>query len=230
MIPLVLLPGMMCDARLFSPQINAFSQSRIIHFAPILEVTTQATAAVILKTCPPRFALAGLSMGGIVAMEILRQAPDRVDRIALLDTNPLSEPLDFQARRNAQIEKVQAGGLTGVMRNEMKPHYLTNGRHRDTILELCMDMAETMGPQIFVAQSKALQSRLDQTETLRACRVPSLVLCGRDDALCPVHRHELMHDLMQGSVLKVIENAGHLPTLEQPEQTTAALARWLEVP
>ena len=230
MTPLVLLPGMMCDARLFAPQIAAFSNRRVVHIAPMRDDTVTACAALILRDAPPQFALAGLSMGGIVAMEVLRQAPERVERIALLDTNHRPETAEIRAQREPQIEKVQMGKLVSVMQNEMKPNYLTDGPHRARILDLCLDMAKTLGPEVFVAQSRALQSRPDQTATLQSCAVPALILCGRDDMLCPVHRHERMHDLIQKSSLEVIENAGHLPTLEQPEQTTAALARWLETP
>lgn len=229
MTPLVLIPGMMCDARLFSPQISAFSATHPIALAPIADHdTVEALAADILAWAPPTFALAGLSMGGIVAMEILRQDPDRVARLALLDTNPLAETDAVKSRREPQIDKVRAGGLRGVMRDEMKPNYLTDGPSRGAILDLCMAMAETLGPDVFIRQSRALQTRPDQQETLRAYSGPSLVLCGRDDALCPVQRHELMASLLPRSTLTIIDGAGHLPVLEQPEKTNAALRRWLE--
>lgn len=229
MIPLVLIPGMMCDARLFGPQIDSFSADMPIILAPINDHdTVAALAADILSWTPDRFALAGLSMGGIVAMEVLRQAPERVERLALLDTNPLAETDEVKARREPQIAKVRAGGLCGVMRDEMTPNYLTGGPRRDTILDLCMAMAETIGGAVFIRQSRALQTRPDQQGTLHTFGGPSLVLCGRDDALCPVQRHELMASLLPNAVLEIVENAGHLPTLEQPETTNAALRRWLE--
>jgi pimeloyl-ACP methyl ester carboxylesterase len=228
MTPLVLLPGMMCDARLFSPQIAAFSGRRAVMIAPLTGDHVSDIAEKILKDAPPLFCLAGLSMGGIVAMEILRQAPDRIARIALLDTNPLAETPQIQARREPQIAAVKNGQLSKIMRDEMKPNYLTDGPQRAAILDLCMEMATALGPDAFVAQSRALQTRPDQSETLRNCTKPTLVLCGRDDSLCPVHRHELMHELIPNSVLHIVENAGHLPTREQPQETTAALSRWLE--
>ncbi|MDU9004417.1 alpha/beta fold hydrolase [Sedimentitalea todarodis] len=229
MTPLVLIPGMMCDARLFGPQIDAFSGRHPITLAPInAHDTVAALAADILTWAPQRFAMAGLSMGGIVAMEVLRQAPDRVVRLALLDTNPLAETDAVKSRREPQIGTVRAGGLRAVMRDEMKPNYLTDGPRRGAILDLCMAMAESLGPEVFIRQSRALQTRPDQQQTLRAFSGPSLVLCGRDDALCPVHRHELMASLMPQARLEIIEDAGHLPVLEQPEQTNAALRRWLE--
>lgn len=218
----------MCDARLWAPQIAAFSGERAVQTAPMRGETMTEIAADVLAHAPPIFALAGLSMGGIVAMEILRLAPKRVERLALLDTNPLAELPEVAERREPQIAKVQEGALTDVMRDEMKPHYLTDGPHRAGILALCMDMAKALGPEVFVAQSRALQLRPPQIETLKKSRVPTIILCGRDDKLCPIARHQLMYDLMPHARFTIIEDAGHLPTLEQPQETTAALAQWLE--
>lgn len=229
MTPLLLLPGMMCDARLFQPQIAAFSGTRAVMCAPIGGHTSVAAlAAEVLDNAPQNFALAGLSMGGIVAMEVLRQATERVAGLALLDTNPLAERPEVKARRAPQMESVRNGGLWTVMREEMKPNYLAEGPGQGAILDLCMAMAMDLGDQVFLNQSMALMDRPDQTKTLRRYAGPSLLLCGRADTLCPVERHALMQGLLSNSRLEIIENAGHLPVLEQPEQTTAALARWLE--
>lgn len=229
MIPLLLIPGMMCDARLFSPQIAALSGQRTLVLAPIVaHESVEALARDILVNAPARFALAGLSMGGIVAMEVIRQAPERVERLALLDTNPLAELEQVRHRREPQIERVRAGGLRAVMQHEMVPNYLAKRHGAQPLLDLCLDMAIGLGPDVFIRQSRALQNRPDQQDTLRAVTVPSLVLCGADDVLCPFDRHILMRDLIDGARLEVIERAGHIPTLENPEQTTAALARWLE--
>lgn len=229
MTPLVLIPGMMCDGRLFGPQITALGHRRAIHIAPITEHdSTAALAAALLAGAPPRFALAGLSMGGIVAMEVMAQAPERVERLALLDTNPRSELPEVQARRGPQIERVRAGGLAGVMQGEMMPHYLADAAGQPDLLDLCLTMALDLGPDVFARQSLALRDRPDRQDTLTAVAVPTLLLCGREDRLCPLERHELMHRLVPGSDLTIIEGAGHLPTLERPEETTAALVRWLE--
>ncbi len=228
-LPLLLIPGMMCDARLFAPQIAAFSGRRAVHVAPITEhMTVEALAEAVLAQAPPRFALAGLSMGGIVAMEVLRQAGERVERIALLDTNPKAEHPKVCAGREPQIASVRAGGLLDVMRADMFPRYLANPPGDSTILDLCAEMALALGPEVFERQSRALQTRPDQTETLRRVTLPALVLCGQEDRLCPLERHTLMHELLAGSDLVVIEGAGHLPTLERPIETNAALQRWLE--
>ena len=227
--PLVLIPGMMCDARLFGPQIAAFSGQRAVHVAPITgHDNVAALAAEVLSHAPPAFALAGLSMGGIVAMEVVRQAPDRVRRVAFLDTNPKAESDRIKALRAPQMARARAGELAAVMRDEMKPNYLSDGPRRGDILDLCMEMAQALGAEVFLRQSQALMSRPDQQQSLRAVSVPGLALCGRDDLLCPVHRHELIADLMPDCTLEIIEGAGHLPTLEQPGPTNSALARWLE--
>jgi pimeloyl-ACP methyl ester carboxylesterase len=220
---------MMCDARLFFPQISKLSVAHAVMVAPMVGADSMADLArEVLDNAPPCFALAGLSMGGILAMEVLRQAPDRVERLALLDTNPRAELPEVKARRTPQMEAVKAGRLREVMRDEMKPNYLVDSPRKPAILDLCMDMALDLGPQVFLNQSIALRDRPDQQDSLAAYKGKALVLCGRHDALCPVERHELMHGLLENSHLHIIENAGHLPTLEQPQDTTAALIRWLE--
>lgn len=228
-LPLVLLPGMMCDARLFAPQVEVLSQRCPVSVGDISAHDDMAAlAAAVLADAPPLFALGGLSMGGIVAMEMIRQAPERIAKLCLMDTNPLAEVDAVKARRGPQIDKVRAGQLDHVMRDEMKPNYLANGPQRAGILDLCMDMALALGVDAFVRQSVALRDRPDQCDTLRRVKVPTLVICGREDRLCPVARHTLMQELVGGSVLEIIDGAGHLPTLEQPQQTTAALVRWME--
>ncbi len=140
-----------------------------------------------------------------MAMEVLRQAPERVDGFALMDTNPLAETAEVQARRVPQIEAVQAGDLRRVMRDERKPTYLADGPGRQAILDLCMEMAEELGTGVFVRRSRALRDRPDQTETLRAVHGPAPILCGRHEVPCPASRHELMHELMPGCRLAIVE-------------------------
>ena len=228
MTPLVFIPGMMCDARLYAPQIASLNR-RPVMVAPCTEAeTVEALATLTLAAAPPRFALAGLSMGGIVAMEVVRQAPGRVERLCLMDTNPKAEAEAIRSARVPQVERALSGSLAAVMRDEMKPNYLAESEGRDDILDLCMKMALALGPEVFARQSRALASRPDQQATLAAYHGPTLILCGAEDRLCPLHRHELMHSLMPQSRLAVIDGAGHLPTLEQPEATTAELRRWLD--
>jgi pimeloyl-ACP methyl ester carboxylesterase len=226
MTPLVLIPGHMCDARLWGPQLAALSGTRTIHLAEVAGADSMtALAARLLADAPPRFALAGLSMGGIVAMEVARQAPERVERIALLDTNPLSEAEAVKAVRRERMARVEAGHLPEIVREEMKPLYLAEVRQ--PILDLCYDMALALGPEVFLRQSRALMERPDQTATLRALTIPALILHGAEDRLVPLERARLMAELMPQARLDLIEGAGHLPTLERPDATTAALTRWL---
>jgi pimeloyl-ACP methyl ester carboxylesterase len=228
MIPLLLIPGMMCDERMWGEVASTFAERPVHHALPVEGSTTTAMASAILRDAPPRFALVGLSMGGIVAMEMLQQAPERIERLALLDTNPRAEADDVKQRRAAQIERVKSGDLAGVLRDEMKPHYLSPRASDHSILALCMQMALNLGPEIFICQSLALRDRPDRQGALARFHRPALVLMGEDDRLCPLDRHELMHALMPQSRLVIVPDAGHLPTLENPTPTIAALRRWLE--
>jgi pimeloyl-ACP methyl ester carboxylesterase len=219
---LVLLPGMMCDGRLFQ------HMPTHLCFAISHHDTVQALAADVLLKAPKCFALGGLSMGGIVAMEVIRQAPNRVTRLCLMDTNCEAETDQIKALRQPQIDKAMVGELDSVMRDEMKPNYLADGPHRSDVLDLCMEMALDLGPEVFVRQSVALRDRPDQKQTLQNWNKPTLILTGAQDRLCPLHRHELMAELMPQATLTIIQDAGHLPTLERPNATRAALERWQE--
>ena len=228
--PLLLLPGMMCDRRLFAAQLEGLGDLADSVVADIGEAeTVGGIAEQVLEAAPwPRFALAGLSMGGIVAMEMLRRAPERIERLALLDTNHLAETPERQALRQPQIERALQGGLRRLLIEEMKPLYLApQNRDDDSILDCVLDMALELGPEVFARQSAALRSRPDQTDTLRGARLPVLLLCGEADGLCPVERHREMAALLPRARLEILTGAGHLPSLEQPEETTAALRRWL---
>lgn len=226
--PLLLLPGMMCDDRLFALKTATFSASMPVINIPLVgHDNFKDMAEQVLENAPNKFALAGLSMGGIAAMEIMRLAPHRITRLALMDTNHLPDSPERRAVRDVQIAKVQGGGLFDIMRNEMKPNYLANGSDRTDILELCMVMAQALGPDVFINQSKALQSRRDQTKVLEQINVPTLILCGREDKLCPVEKHKMMQSLIVGSELSVIDRSGHLPVLEMPDITNQLLQNWL---
>lgn len=226
MMPLVLIPGMMCDERMWGEIPQALAPLPIMHALPTGADTLAGIAARILREAPARFALAGLSLGGIVAMELLSQAPDRIDRLALLDTNPRAELPKVRANRQLQIDRALAGDLDIVMRDEMKPNYLSDPGNR-RVLDLCMDMALALGPLAFRDQSLALRDRPDQSATLAAFTGPALVVMGADDRLCPLDRHQQMHRLMPQSRLVIIDGAGHLPPLERPDPTLHALKDWL---
>lgn len=219
----------MCDERLFSPQIAHLEGRFHVNVMPIHDFSTmEELAKNALAQSPDEFALLGLSMGGILAMEIMRQAPERITHLALLDTNPMAELDAVKQRRTPQIDAIKKGDLTKIMRDEMKPNYLVDSPNKTDILNLCMAMAEGLGDDAFINQSFALRNRSDYQDVLKHINIPTLIMCGREDVLCPIERHELMHSLIDGSILEIIDNAGHLPTLEQPASVNNAIDKWLE--
>ncbi|MEQ6247400.1 alpha/beta fold hydrolase [Sulfitobacter sp. HNIBRBA3233] len=228
---LVMLPGMMCDARLFGPQIAELSADTAVMVAPVTQgERIEEIASSLLDVLPKRFALAGLSLGGIVAMEILRRAPDRVSRIALINTGPLPETPAIAADREPRIVRARAGRMDEVMQAEFPAQSLAPGPYRGEVQELMMDMGRTLGAEVFIRQSRAMQRRKDQQATLRKCKVPALVLCGAYDTIYPVKRHEFMAELIPYARLEVLQGSGHLPTLEQPGEVTDALRAWMRQP
>ena len=223
-----MVPGMMCDERIFSPQIEALSQNLEVTIADISNFSSvRELASDVLKKAPKKFSLLGHSMGGIVAMEIYSQEPNRIEKLILMDTNPKAELDEVKLKREPQIKDVREGKLLEVMRDEMKPNYLAESENKTSVLNVCMDMALNLGPDVFINQSRALQSRLDQQNTIQSIKIPVLIMCGSEDKLCPVERHEMMHNMISDSDLKIINNAGHMPTLEQPRETTEVIKEWL---
>ncbi len=223
-----MVPGMMCDERIFSPQIEELSKNIEVTVADISNFSSVSElASDVLKKAPKSFSLLGHSMGGIVAMEIYSQQPKRVEKLILMDTNPKAELDEVKLKREPQIREVNKGKLLEVMRDEMKPNYLAESENKRSVLNVCMDMALTLGPDVFINQSRALQSRLDQQNTIQSIKIPVLIMCGSEDKLCPVERHEMMHNMISDSDLIIINNAGHMPTLEQPRETTEVIKEWL---
>jgi len=228
---LVFLPGLMCDQRLFAPQLEHFGKCYGLHVPDYgLHQTMDGLIDDLLKQLPSRFSLAGLSLGGIVALALVRRAPERIERLALLDTNAKAETDAVKKARDPQIDEVRhnPAALESIIREEYKPKYLSDAcQNRGAVLNKVVTMAVDLGPERFIAQSRLLQNRPDQVEALSLIQAPTLILMGRDDQLCPLDRHELMHKRIPHSVLKIIEGAGHLPTLEQPNATNRALEEWL---
>jgi pimeloyl-ACP methyl ester carboxylesterase len=223
-----MVPGMMCDERIFSPQIEELSKNLEVTIADISSFSSvRELASDVLKKAPKFFTLLGHSMGGIVAMEIYSQEPNRIEKLILMDTNPKAELDEVKLKREPQIKDVREGKLLEVMRNEMKPNYLAENENKSTVLDVCMDMALSLGPDVFINQSRALQKRSDQLNTIQSINIPVLIMCGSEDKLCTVERHEMMHNMISDSDLKIINNAGHMPTLEQPGETTEVLKEWL---
>ena len=223
-----MVPGMMCDERIFSPQIEELSKNLEVTVADISSFSSvRELASDVLKKAPKSFSLLGHSMGGIVAMEIYSQEPNRIEKLILMDTNPKAELDEVKLKREPQIKDVREGKLLEVMRDEMKPNYLAESENESSVLDVCMDMALSLGPDVFINQSRALQKRTDQLNTIQSINIPVLIMCGSEDKLCTVERHEMMHNMISDSDLKIINNAGHMPTLEQPRETTEVLKEWL---
>jgi len=223
-----MVPGMMCDERIFSPQIEELSKNLEVTIADISSFSSvRELASDVLKKAPKKFTLLGHSLGGIVAMEIFSQEPNRIDKLILMDTNPKAELEEVKSKREPQIRDVREGKLLNVMRDEMKPNYLAESENQESVLTTCMDMALSLGPDVFINQSRALQTRADQQSNIQSINIPVLIMCGLEDKLCTVERHEMMHNMINNSELKIINNAGHMPTLEQPKETTEVLKEWL---
>lgn len=229
--PLVLLPAMMCDARLFADQVTALSRDRAVMVAPITQgERVEEIASNLIDQLPQRFALLGLSMGGIVAMEVLRRVPDRVSRLCLMDCSPLAETPAEAAAREPLIVRARAGRLEEALQGAMPADHLAPGAGRPGLMNRLRAMAADLGPEVFVRQSRALQRRRDQQGTLRKGRQPTLVVCGELDPLTPVKRHAFMAELIPNAQLQVIPDCGHLPPLERPEAVTDLLRDWLAQP
>lgn len=229
--PLVLLPGLMCDARVFDPQIAYLSRQRAVTVAPVsLGERIEEIASGLLDQLPHRFALAGLSMGGVVALELARRAPDRISRLCLIATDAQADTPQIAAAREEYMVAAKAGRLEEVMRKILGSDTLAPGPKRVPILNDVIAMALDLGANVFERQMRALQRRPDQQGALRMIKAPTLVLCGAHDLLTPVRKHAFMADLIPQAELKVIDDAGHLPTLETPQVVNEALENWLNTP
>lgn len=227
--PLVLIPGLLLTDDFWREQIARLSDVAqcIVPSCHYDMDNFSDMARAILAEAPETFALCGLSMGGYVAQEIMRQAPQRVTRITLMDTSSRADTPEQTERRRALIKLGQIGRFRGVT-----PQLLPVLLHPDNLSNTAMTdrlvaMAEQIGRDGFIRQQSAIIARPDGREDLKAYRLPALVLCGRQDALTPLELHEEMAALIPGAKLKVIEHCGHLPPMEKPDETAAALREWL---
>jgi pimeloyl-ACP methyl ester carboxylesterase len=227
---LLMLPGHMCDRRLWQwvePTLSAAGYG-VAHADITGHDSIAGIAAALLAAAPPRFVAIGLSMGGIVAFELMRQAPGRIEGLILCDTNPAGETPEREIMRHKQQDSVRHGQLSTVVKDELKPAYLApHNRERSDLLDVTYRMAMELGPDVFLRQSQALLARLDSTSMLRQIACPTLVLCGAEDPVCPPRLHRGMALAIPGAALKLINGAGHLPPLEQPALFAAAILQWL---
>ena len=229
--PLVLIPGLMADARLFLPQMVALGAARQMQVClPARGETVEQMSGAMVPGLPERFSLLGHGLGGDVALDLVRRVPDRVTRIILMATDPLAEPPATAAAREARMVAARAGRLAQAMREEIPEGALADTPWRTDVLALVADMALGLGEGVFLRQSKALQRRPDMQKTMRKVRLPALVLAGAADTLVPLRRQEFTAQLMPYGALQVIPEAGHLASLEQPEAVSAAVEAFLNGP
>jgi pimeloyl-ACP methyl ester carboxylesterase len=227
-LPTVLIPGLTCSARLYAEQIPA-----LWRFGPVTvadhtrDDSMAAIARRILAAAPPRFALAGLSMGGYIAFEIMRQAPDRVAKLALLDTGARTEAPEQTERRKVVIALAKSGRYAEVPEIAF-PLYVHRNRHHDAALkETVRTMAAETGVDAFLRQQQAIITRPESRPGLGAIKCPTLVLVGDGDEATPPELAREIAGAIGGSRLAMIPDCGHLSTLEQPEKVAAALVDWM---
>jgi pimeloyl-ACP methyl ester carboxylesterase len=227
---LVLLPGLICDEALWSHQARAFADSFELIYPDVSgDDDIVRLAATVLASLPERFLLTGLSMGGYVALEMIRQAPARVERLALLGTSARADT-DWQARRRRGLIALSRRGTFKGVTPRLLPQLLHPSRLDDvTLVETITAMAARVGRDGFINQQKTILSRQDARDLLPSISCPTLVLCGRDDQMTPPDLSREIASAIPGAELVLIDDCGHLPPLERPDQTIDALARWLDV-
>jgi pimeloyl-ACP methyl ester carboxylesterase len=228
-LPVILIPGLNCSARLYAEQIPVLWQ-----FGPVTvadhrrDDSMAAIARRILAAAPPRFALAGLSMGGYIAFEIVRLAPGRVAKLALLDTGPGAEVPERTAQRRPLIELARQGRFGDVTEDQF-PWLVHCNRHGDTTLKAAVRaMNEETGPEAYIRQQQAIMTRSDSRPGLAAMACPTLVLVGDDDRLTPPELSREMAKAIPGARLVVVTDSGHLSTMEQPQAVNRALVEWMK--
>jgi pimeloyl-ACP methyl ester carboxylesterase len=227
-LPLILIPGLLCTEALWRPQIEALSDISDIWVPDTTRRHTMAeTAKDILAAAPSEFALAGLSMGGYISFEILRRAPKRVTKLALLDTNARADLPEQAANRRIAMNQVEQGEFRGVT-DTLIPNLIHPDRLGDkALVDVVKEMATDVGKDAFIRQQTAIIGRRDNRPLLPTISCPTLVVVGREDALTPPKVAQEMADGIPNAELVIIENCGHLSTLERPEEVTSHMRRWL---
>lgn len=230
--PLLLLPGLMNDERVWASVREALPQGRTVvqgHSHTADNVAELAAAALALMPDGP-FAVAGFSLGGYVTLELCRQAPGRIAGVALLDTSAQADTAESRQNRQRMIDAIQSGSSTFEHVASAFPARLLHPDHVSDprLLALLADMGRTIGAEGFVRQQKAAMNREDRRATLAMLDCPALVLCGREDVTTPPERSQEMAQLLKGDVeLVLVPGAGHLTTLEQPAIVVPYVLRWL---
>lgn len=225
---LFLLPGLLCDAGLWRLQIDALAPEVEIRVPGLAEDdTVGAMAERVLREAPDRFALAGLSMGGYVALEIMAQAPERVERLALIDTSARPDTDEQRRRRRGLIQLADLGRFKGVTPRLLPLLVHANRLDDPAVTDTILGMAARIGKDGFIRQQRAILARRDFRPILETIDCPTLVGVGREDQLTPIDRAREIAAGIAGARLTVFEECGHLPPLERPGETTTALRDWL---
>jgi pimeloyl-ACP methyl ester carboxylesterase len=227
-LPIVLIPGLNCSARLYAEQVPALWRFGPVEIADhTRDSTMDAIAARILADAPPRFALAGLSMGGYLALTIVRQAPERLQKLALLDTSARPETPEQSARRKPQIALAESGRFAEVPALQFPVFVHRNRQGDDALRARVRLMAEETGAEVFLRQQHALITRPDARPLLATIKCPTLVLVGDGDELTPPALSRELVEGIAGSRLVIVPDCGHLSTMERPEAVNRALAEWM---
>jgi pimeloyl-ACP methyl ester carboxylesterase len=227
-MPILLVPGLLSSPRIFAPVLPALWRLGPVTVANhVRDDNMGAIARRILAEAPPRFALAGHSMGGYIAFEIMRQAPERVARLALINTQARPDTPEATERRRGQMARAWSGQYHALI-DELFPGFVHPSRRDDASLrKLVHDMGDDVGEGGFVRQQTAVISRVDSRPALAWIRCPTLVLTGDEDNTIPNSLSKEMADGIHGAKLVILQNCGHMPQPEQPEATAAALVEWL---
>ncbi|MDH5187804.1 MAG: alpha/beta hydrolase [Rhodospirillaceae bacterium] len=227
---LILIPGLLNDERLWAHQVSALGDVADVEVADITrEDNIPDLARAVLRRAPEKFSLAGLSMGGYVAQEIMRQEPNRIERLALVDTSARADTPEQTKRRKSMMELATHGKFRGVtpmlLPNLVHPDHVNKPGIGDVVLQ----MAENIGKDAFLRQQTALMHRVDSRPDLKNINCPTLILCGREDMLTPPEIHQEMADgIGDSATLVVVEHSGHLAPLEQPEAVNNAFRKWMQ--
>ena len=215
---IVLMPGMMCNQDVFYHQINVlenFFNVIVVEFNEHRDI--ELGVKNLASNLPNKFHLLGHSMGGIVAMELVRQYSERVLSLALLNTNPYKEKEELKERRNKRLKELDALDLISLMKSDYISRYFPDDcRDKNKLIQQCVDMASILDKKVFYNQSVALRDRKDQTSILENVDCKTLILCGERDQLCPVSYHSDMNKMIKNSDLIVLEGVGHMPIIECP--------------
>jgi pimeloyl-ACP methyl ester carboxylesterase len=226
---LLFLPGLLCDAALWRHQIKALEGDFNICVADLTGYDSiPALAEAALAKAPERFTLLALSMGGYVAFEIMRRAPERVERLVLVDTSARPDTPEQKRRRKGLIELSRKGDFKGVTPRLLPMLISAEHLENEEITKVIMEMAARVGQAAFIRQQTAIMNRVDSRPSLKNIHVPTLMMCGEEDALTPPeHAEEIVAGIGRHAQLEIIPRSGHLAPLEQPAKVSALLSAWL---